>query len=164
MDITVQNMVKIFEGTLRHNLTAYATGQPVESFKVDYFEGEPGVGKTSGVRQAAANIANDESFLADIAKQTGENPDFRARTFIAAQYEAVDIGGAPWVIEKENTIVMERSRPAIFPENGFGMIFCDELSYYLSYSGSHRRIGTRPPERILPLFSDRTVPVFRSVR
>ena len=126
MEVSVTKFTEIHEGTVKYNLQLAADGAPSEKFKVDYAEGEPGIGKTSAIRQAALNVANDKAFMAEIGKGLDcDASTLPVRTVIAAQYEATDIGGLPW---HNGEGMMIRLRPEMLPGAGIGVLFFDEMS------------------------------------
>lgn len=135
LDISIKQMIDIHAATIRYNLGLAATGGPAAAYKVDYFEGPPGIGKTSGTNQAADRVAKDTAFLERVTEtmlKTGiikeaevkAYGDYKVRPLILAQYEPTDVGGLPWA-EKGKMIHL---RPNILPGHGFYTLFFDEAS------------------------------------
>lgn len=125
MKIDVQKMIDIHRATLSYNLVCFAENADPENYKVDYFEGEPGIGKTSGVRQAAAIVSEDADLREYVLKKTSVDiADYFVRPVIAAQHEGTDLGGLPWA--KGDTMV--KLRPDMIPQEGAGSLFFDEVS------------------------------------
>jgi hypothetical protein len=138
MPTSIKDFIAIHEGTIRYNLTLAANGADPEAYKVDYVEGEPGIGKTSAVRQAAARVAADKPFLERIrdglerlglydpkdADDAKAHFKYFVRPMVLAQYEPTDVGGLPWAHDGQ----MVHLRPAILPKRGLGTLFLDEAS------------------------------------
>lgn len=112
MELKVSETIPLLAQTMEYNLNLGQEGAPAHKYKVVFLRGEPGIGKTSGHRQAVDLVKAKYDF-------------YRSRTLIPAQYAPEDLGGYPWP-EKETQLV-KRYRPAWMPMEGVGSLLMDEV-------------------------------------
>ena len=95
---------------IKYNLELREKGVGFSKLIHPYLIGDPGVGKTSIVEQAA-----DELGIGMI-------------TLIIAQFDQADLGGLPYLTKVNGQKTYARARPFFMPTSGTGVIFCDEVT------------------------------------
>ena len=88
--------------------------------------GEPGVGKSAAVEQAARNLAYERkrTFVAAPSLRQQKERTFGFIDIRMAQIDAVDGRGVPYVTENGMTSF---ATPSMFPREGEGILFLDEF-------------------------------------
>jgi len=100
----------IVKAIVEHNIDAKAEGTKVGQLMVPQLVGDPGIGKTAIVEQAAEEL------------------DIECRTVILAQYDSGELGGMPYLDEDNGKKQYSRARPDWLPTEGKGLLFLDEIS------------------------------------
>jgi len=109
--MNIQQAKDITKAVIEFNIEAKANGTKPSKLVNPQLIGDPGIGKTSVIEQAAEELG------------------IECRTVIIAQYDSSEIGGMPYLNEdEEGNKQYSRARPDWLPSEGTGVLFIDELS------------------------------------
>ena len=108
--MNISQAKEIVKAIVEHNIDAKAEGTKVGQLMVPQLVGDPGIGKTAIVEQAAEEL------------------DIECRTVILAQYDSGELGGMPYLDENNGNKQYSRARPDWLPTEGKGLLFLDEIS------------------------------------
>jgi hypothetical protein len=106
----LKDAIAIATACIKNNLALAGTNARDEEYLIPYLIGHPGVGKTTGLRNAVRDL----------------DPTLEFYILSLAQYDPAELAG--WNVPKEGEEVMVKYRPDWMPKEGTrGVLFVDEL-------------------------------------